>query len=208
MTASRTGIIILALLLASLTSACGPLLPEKTQYRLFTLPMPGMVAINPVSHAVSLRVETPEASPPLTGSRILVMPGPLELSVYAEARWNDSIPGMLSHHLIQSLREDGRIAEVIGDNIHARSDFTLLSQLGAFQIVHSRAGEPPEALIRLDARLIRSRSSHTVDSRRFEIRQPSTGSDIESVVTAMATGSDRLAAEVMAWLSQVLPEQP
>ncbi|XKE44334.1 ABC-type transport auxiliary lipoprotein family protein [Halomonas organivorans] len=192
----RLALLAPALLMAVLLTGCG-LLPEHEPVRLFALPAPSLSTSAETARDLTLRVDTPSASPPLDGPRLLVMPYPGEFQAYAGARWRDDAPRLLRDHLVEAFRLDGRLAAVVDDASRARSDATLASHLGAF---HSRyQGEQPEVVLRLDAQLLDESSREVLASRRLEAVVASDGDGVDAVVEAFARAADRLAGELVDW---------
>lgn len=145
----------------------------------------------------SLRVLRPSASPMLAGSRILVLPQDNQVSYYQGASWHEPAPTLLRHRLLDALRADGRIAQLSDDERLLQADFELDSELRAFQSEY-HAGAP-EAVIRLDVRLVRTGSQRIVASRRFEVRRTATATAVGAVVQAFGLAADGLAVELGRW---------
>ncbi|MBV2264733.1 MAG: membrane integrity-associated transporter subunit PqiC, partial [Thauera sp.] len=96
-----------------------------------------------------------------------------------------------------AFRADGRIAALSSDDKHLQADFELDSDLRAFQSEYR--GGRPEAVLRLDARLVHTASRRIVASRTFEQRQPTADPAVPAVVQAFGAAADRLSAEVVEW---------
>ena len=191
---------LLLLALAWGLAAC-TLLPEREPNRLFLLPATALAPSEAPAVATRLRVETPHAPAMLSGPRILVMPEPNRLQAYADARWSERIPLLLRDRLLEGLRDRGRL-RAQDDNSPLAVDVALVSDLRAF---HSEyANGVPEVVIRLDATLVDERTQALLAERRFEFREPSTGTVLESVVEAFGRAADRLAADLADWSAEAL----
>ncbi|TVQ68606.1 MAG: hypothetical protein EA372_13155 [Chromatiaceae bacterium] len=197
-------VFVLALWLLGLTGCT--LLPEQTPQRVFLLSPAEQDTASEVVHDKVLRVEKPEAPFPLTTSRILVSPTGKEISFYGGARWADRTPPLVAAYMVEALRQDGRVASVISDSSSARSQVSLVSQLGALQSEYPSQGTdgPPEAFVRLDVQLMEDVNRDIIASRRFQARQPSEGEDIEAVVDAMNQAMEVLSREVVDWVVEQL----
>ena len=57
----------------------------------------------------------------------------------------------------------------------------------------------PEAVVRLDARLVHTATRRIVASHSFALRAPATDTAVPAVVQAFGAAADRLAAEVVEW---------
>lgn len=184
--------------LFSAVSACS-VLPESETLRIFLLPTtatPQQSSEPTLQHA--LRINTPQASRILSSQRIAVVPQGNEISAYGGARWSDAAPALLRDRLIEAFQRDGRMPSVSNEDVNLYADLSLHSDLRAFQSEY--VDGKPVVLIKLDARLVNRNNQHTLANRRFEIRQPSSGTDVEQVVEAFGKASDRLSAEVLEWM--------
>ncbi|AMD00201.1 ABC-type transport auxiliary lipoprotein family protein [Halomonas chromatireducens] len=197
----------LAFAAAGLLSAC-TLMPAGDPVRLYDLPA------NPLENrrqaeapadGVTLRLATPNAGGLLDGSRIVVVPTPNQPQVYQGARWADATPVLMRNRLIDAFQEDGRITRLIHADTPLSADLELTSDLRAFQSEYH--GGHPEAVIRLDARLIDSRSRQLLGSQRFTHRQAAAGTDLAAVVDAFGQAADQLAQELVDWTTGQVAER-
>lgn len=145
----------------------------------------------------SLRVVRPAAGVHLAGQRIVVMPEGNRVSVYQGAGWSDPAPVLVRDRVLEAFRADGRVGALSSDERQLHADFELDSDLRAFQSEYR--GGRPEAVLRLDARLVHTASRRIVASRSFEQRLASADPAVPAVVQAFGTAADRLSAEVVDW---------
>ena len=188
---------VVALGAALLLPAC-TILPKAEPLDVYLLP-----AIAPVSASAtqaapwSLRIARPAAGVHLSGQRIVVVPEDNRVSVYTGAGWSDPAPVLVRNRLLDAFRADGRVAGLSSDDKQLQADFELDSDLRAFQSEY-RDGRP-EAVVRLDARLVHTATRRIVASRSFALRAPATDTAVPVVVQAFGAAADRLAAEVVEW---------
>ena len=149
------------------------------------------------AQAWSLRVVRPAAGVHLAGQRIVVMPEGNRVSVYQGAGWSDPAPVLVRDRVLEAFRADGRVGALSSDERQLHADFELDSDLRAFQSEYR--GGRPEAVLRLDARLVHTASRRIVASRTFEQRQPTEDPAVPAVVQAFGTAADRLSAAVVDW---------
>ncbi len=190
-----------ALLIPVLLSACSGLLPHSEPVDIYRLPeMRGAAPAPPEtgSHALQLRVDTPQASGMLASKRIVVIPEANRLSVYHGARWNQPAPLILRDRMIAAFRRAPDIGAVFGDDVSLSSDYLIDGTLDAFQSEYG-GDTKPTAVIRLDALLIRGTDHQVIATRQFEARVPVGATDVSSVVTAFGKAADRLSNQVVAW---------
>ena len=186
---------------AVLLPACS-VLPEAEPLDVYVLPVTGDASATAVpaaagAQAWSLRVVRPAAGVHLAGQRIVVMPEDNRVSVYQGAGWSDPAPVLVRDRVLEAFRADGRVGALSSDERQLHADFELDSDLRAFQSEYR--GGRPEAVLRLDARLVHTASRRIVASRTFEQRQPTEDPAVPAVVQAFGTAADRLSAAVVGW---------
>ncbi|MGJ7456179.1 ABC-type transport auxiliary lipoprotein family protein [Halomonas sp. MA07-2] len=195
----------LALLLLAGTLAACTLLPESEPASLHLLPAASLARSEGPPLEVRLRVETPQASALLSGARILVMPEPNRLQAYTGARWSDRTPLLLRDRLVEGLRDRARLSAQ-DDNSPLGADVALVSDLRAFHSVYPQGqGQGlPVAVIRLDASLVDESDRRLLAERRFEMREPSEGTEVTQVVEAFGRAADDLTRAIAEWSEEVL----
>ncbi|MGU1919570.1 ABC-type transport auxiliary lipoprotein family protein [Pseudomonas aeruginosa] len=154
----------------------------------------------------SLRIARPRTSLVLESPRIAVRPHGDEISVYQGARWSDPAPSLLRDRLMQAFQADGRVRGLSSDDSNLQADFELGGDLRAFQTEYPNG--QASALIRYDARLVRTDDKRVVASRRFEVSQPVDGKKVAAVVSAFGKAGDTLSAQVLDWTLSQASAQP
>lgn len=188
--------------LLGLLSAC-TLLPDVEPIRVFLLPAGDMPAAADATRLErTLRIHTPQASRVLAGPRIAVVLAGNQISAYQGARWGDAAPTLLRDRLIEAFRQSGQLSAVSSEETGLQADLALLSDLRAFQSEYVEGA--PQVVIRLDAQLVSTADQRSLASRRFEIRQPSAGTQLENVVSAFGQASDELSRQLLAWTRQAV----
>ncbi|RDB43052.1 ABC transporter [Halomonas sp. DQ26W] len=183
-------------------------MPQSDPVTLYDLPAQSRES--PLHNALAsggptLRLATPSAGGLLDGTRIVVVPTPNQPQVYQGARWADATPVLMRNRFIDAFQADGRITRLIHADTPLSADLELTSDLRAFQSEY-RDGRP-EAVIRLDARLIDTRTRQLVASQRFTQQQPADGTDIAAVVDAFGLAADRLAQDLVDWSVEQMASQ-
>lgn len=187
---------LIAPLALALVSACSilPKADPSDVYRLATAQTPSQGT--PVSW--SLRVNKPQTSEFLDSPRIAVVPNGDLISSYAHSRWSDPSPVLLRNRFMDGFQRDGRVTLLSTDDTNLQSDYELGGQLQAFQSEYR--GTAVEVVIRLDARLVRGSDQRIVASRRFEVRQPVSGTQVPAVVAGFGQAGDQLNKQVVDWV--------
>lgn len=146
----------------------------------------------------SLRVTKPQTSEFLNSPRIAVVPKGDLISSYANSRWSDPAPVLLRNRLLDGFQRDGRVTLLSTDDTNLQADYELGGQLQAFQSQYR--GNAVEVVIRLDARLVRGSDQRILASRRFEVRQPVSDTQVPGVVAAFGQAGDQLNKQVVDWV--------
>ncbi len=150
--------------------------------------------------AWSLRLTKPQSSEFLDSPRIAVVPNGDLISSYANARWSDPSPVLLRNRLLDGFQRDGRVTLLSTDDTNLQADYELGGQLQAFQSEYR--GSAVEVVIRLDARLVRGSDQRIIASRRFEVRQPVSETQVPAVVAGFGQAGDQLNKQVVDWVVQ------
>ncbi len=150
--------------------------------------------------AWSLRLTKPQSSEFLDSPRIAVVPNGDLISSYANTRWSDPSPVLLRNRLLDGFQRDGRVTLLSTDDTNLQADYELGGQLQAFQSEYR--GSAVEVVIRLDARLVRGSDQRIIASRRFEVRQPVSETQVPAVVAGFGQAGDQLNKQVVDWVVQ------
>jgi cholesterol transport system auxiliary component len=185
-----------ALCLLTLLGGCS-ILPQSAPLQIYLLPSHASAPSAGAAVDWSLRINQPQASQALDNARIAVLAQDNLISSYAGSRWSDPAPRLLRNHLLNSFQNDGRVRALSSDDDSLQADFSLGGELQAFQTEYQQ-GEI-RVLIRLQARLIDSRSQRIIASQRFEVRQAVADPQVPAVVVAFGQASDQLAAQLLNW---------
>ncbi|RWU27001.1 hypothetical protein DM813_03980 [Pseudomonas alkylphenolica] len=181
----------------SLASACS-ILPKAEPSDVYRLPSAATsrATQGPVADW-SLRLNKPLASHALDNPKIAVVPQGDLISNYKGARWSDPAPLLVRNRLLDAFQRDGRVPRLSADDSNLQADYELAGELQAFQSEYSNDGLA--VVIRYDARLVEGRNQRILASRRFEVRQPLSDTQVPAVVSGFGVASDRLMAQLVDW---------
>jgi cholesterol transport system auxiliary component len=199
---------LLSIAALALLGAC-TLMPQREPIHLYALPASPLDATAPSDAAsvdATLRLATPQAGGLLDSARIVVIPEPHRPSVYQGARWADAAPVLIRNRLLDAFQEDGRVSRLVHTDAPLPADLELFSDLRAFQSEY--VDGLPQAVVRLEVRLVDAQSQRLLASRRFTQRQAADTTDIPDVVDAFGLATDRLARELVDWTLDQLPSPP
>lgn len=144
-----------------------------------------------------LRIATPATADSLGGTRILAMVGDNSFQAYPEARWAAPVPQLWRDWLLDAFWRDGRVSELSASSDGLQASLELSGMLRGLhnEYMDGRA----VAVIQYDARLVDTATRRIISSRRFEAREPVSGTAVNELVAALGTAADRVAVEVIAW---------
>lgn len=199
--------IIATLLLGSITG-CSVFPKPQVQRTFLFSPLPPLPAVQVAVETmlpVTLRLATPDASAPLSGSNILVMPAPQEYNAYAGVCWRDQVPTLLHDRLVQRFRQQGRWTAVVDEQSRVRSDILLTSYLTAFESRYTQGNSV--VVIGLNVQLINEARQEVLAERQFEIQQPSSDQRIEAIVETFGRATDELIHELIDWTLKHMSEK-
>jgi len=185
--------------LALVVSACG--LGSGPPPRQFTLtPVtnfpPGLPPVK-----WSLVVDEPTAARQIDTSRIALMNGPFRVEYYADVEWTDTAPAMVQLLLLQSFQNTGRLPVVAPTRQTLATDFLLLSNLRKFQVENDASGTP-QAIVVLEATLLKMPRRMPVATARFEKATPVASKSTEAVTAAFDASLGDVMLGVVDWTLQ------
>lgn len=188
---------LLPLVVGAALASC-TILPEREAQDLYTLPASSLgtaETADPI--AGGLRLARPGTSDALGSNRILVTSDGISFQAYPGGRWAAAVPLLWRDWLLDAFWRDGRFEDLSTSSEGLRADRELGGMLRALHLEY-RDGQG-EAVIRFDARLIDTTDLTIIAARRFEARQPASGTNASDGVRALGAAADRLAAELINW---------
>lgn len=200
----RSGFRAVTPLIASFAMTACTIFPTPEAPRVMDLGSVDSVQGLETRHARTLRVDTPLASEPVNGTRILTKPTPHEFQMYGNARWRDSAPVLVRDYLIDILRQSQGFANVVTDTSAASTDLTLLSELSAFQA--EKIEGKTRVVIELHAEVLDNRTRKSLCVRNSRLTEPAASSELDEVVGAFGNTARRLAEETSLWVHRCLEE--
>jgi len=160
--------------------------------------------------AAQLVVEEPTAASGVSTDRIAVMPNPLRMQYFPVARWVDRAPLMVQTLLLESFENSGRIAAVGRSAVGLRADYSLVTDLREFQArlpEGAAPGDIVEVLVRLNIKIVDSRTDRIVGSRSFEDREPSASNAMLDVAMAFDGALGTVMRRAVEWTLATVAER-
>ena len=190
-----------ALSLASALSGCGvgELLPgQGPPPRLFRLSPKSTFDTDLPTVDWQLVIEEPISPTGLSTTRIPLQRRAVELEYYARANWTDRAPAMVHTLAVESFENSNRIIAVGRESLGLRSDFILKLDLREFQTEYSGDG-PPDAHVRLNAKLVQMPQRTIIGSQRFTRRITAKADTLEDIVEAFDDALGKVLKELVTW---------
>lgn len=193
----------LLLLAGALLSGCGTLSSlDQASRALDTYELTPVSAagadLSPAGRTIF--VDTPSSSGALATDRIVVKPGPRAITFLPDARWVDPAPLHLQQLVTRSLTNSGRLGFVTTRAVGPLADYTLITDLEAFQAEIGAEGAPPATVrVRLTASLLRDADGRLAASRRFEQRVAVPSRESADIVAAFDAATTGVLRELTSW---------
>lgn len=178
-------------------AGCSVLPPAETVSR-YRLPPPSLALHEQAPPLKGLRLVRPQSTGVLNGNRLLVLTEQQSYQAYGGARWAAPLPELWQDWLLDALWRSAQFDALSHEDDGARAEWELAGTLRAFEV--DLSADRREAVIRYDARLLRTADRRIVASRRFEQREALDNLSADAAVAALGRAADRLAPELAGWL--------
>lgn len=184
--------------LALLLAGCGSIGGPKTEVKVYSPAT--AVTVDPAWPTVdwSLTVGVQAANAMLDSPRIAVRPTANQMQTYRGARWADNAPDLLQTALVEAFEDSGRFPSVMRfGGASARGDYGLWIEVRQFETVYEDG--KPEAVIEVQARLVKLRGGGIVASKRFRHAVAGRTAEVDDIVTAFGEAMSGLGTGLVAW---------
>ncbi|MBY0363463.1 MAG: ABC-type transport auxiliary lipoprotein family protein [Phreatobacter sp.] len=143
-----------------------------------------------------LLVVEPKAIASLDTERIAVRGPGGAYSYLTDGAWADRLPKLLQARLIQSFENANRLRSVGRPGDRLASDWQLLAEVRAFEVVVTGAAE---VVVEMSVKLVNDRSGRILSGRVFAARAPAAGTDAINVSAAFNGAVQNLMREIVLW---------
>jgi cholesterol transport system auxiliary component len=144
-----------------------------------------------------LIVETPTAAASLNTPRIAVRHSLTTLDYFERAVWTDVAPAMVQTLMIESFENTDKIVAIGRESVGLRSDYVLKVELREFQA--EMGVGPPEAHVRLIARLVKMPEREIVDWVSANHRATADSQTMDDIVAAFDRALGSALKDVVIW---------
>jgi cholesterol transport system auxiliary component len=147
-----------------------------------------------------LVVDEPDAVRALDTDRIMVCPKPGQISYFKGAAWSDRLPRLLQARMVETFQNTGVVKAVSSSMDQVDGDYTLDTEIHAFQIDIDQGG--PAADVDIFAKLINSKSSRVVASKAFSARVLAANDSTQAGVDALNQALTEVLQDATNWVSR------
>ncbi len=143
-------------------------------------------------------VQEPVAAASIDTNRIAVRQTPLTIEYYKGVAWVDRAPRMVQTLIIESFENTGKILSVGREAVGLRADYLLKTELREFEAETDKAGKP-QAVVRINVKLVRMPDRVIVANETFEARQPADAAGIDGIVAAFDDALGKVLKRTVEW---------
>lgn len=142
--------------------------------------------------------------------RIVMKPNALQVTLIGNGRWVEPAPAHVRNLLARSLANTGRYAFVTTGTVGPLPDFTLMTDVEAFeaQLLPRESAAPARAVVSLTLSVVRDADGRLVASRRFSRTAEAAGTDALAVVSAFEAATTAVLREAVPWATTVMTGAP
>lgn len=194
---SRASLITIGAL-AALLAGCGSIGGPKTEVKVYSPATAVTVDPSWPQADWSLSVGVQAANAMLDSPRIAVRPSANVVQTYKGARWADNAPDLLQTAVVEAFEDSGRMPSVMrfgGGTL--RGDYGLWLEVRQFESVYE--GSAPQAVIEVQARLVKLRGGGLVATKRFRHAVPGRTPEVDDMVAAFGEAMSALGTDVVGW---------
>ena len=185
-------------LLSLLLAGCGSIGGPKTEVNVYS-PATAVTADASWPKADwSLSVGVSAANAMHDSPRIVVRPSANVVQTYKGARWADNAPDLLQTAVIEAFEDSGRVRSVTrfgGGSV--RGDYGLWLEVRQFESVYE--GGAPQAVVEVQARLVKLHGGGLVATRRFRQAVPGRTPEVDDIVAAFGEAMSALSTDLVGW---------
>lgn len=158
-----------------------------------------MTLTAPKPATFQLVVNEPRAVRSLESDRILVKPGPAQISYYKNAVWSDRLPRLLQARFVEAFQNAGLVSAVGSRADRLDADIEMATEVRAFQI--DIDGGQAQAHASLYVKVIDGKNGRMIASRGFESQTPTSATDVNQMVVALNQSFDKILHDVVPWVA-------
>jgi cholesterol transport system auxiliary component len=152
-----------------------------------------------------LAIVLPEASDTLDSTRIALLQPTGQLDFFANASWQDRLPFVVQSALVEAFESSGRTPGVGRDSEGIKTDYLLLTDIREFEAHYAVADAAPMAQVRIEAKLVNTRTRMIVQSADAHSEVPASQNSVPSVVAALNQALADVQSQIVEWALNAPP---
>lgn len=177
-------------------AGCGTAPPPAT----FDLRAPSVMTLTaPKPAKFQLVVSEPTAIRSLETDRIMVKPGPAQISYYKGAAWGDRLPRLMQARMVEGFQNAGLVSAVGSRSDRMDADIEMTSEVRAFHVEVD--GASAQAVAQLYVKVIDGDDGRMIASRAFGATAPTSATDVNEMVVALNQAFDKVLRDAIPWVA-------
>lgn len=144
-----------------------------------------------------LIIGEPTALAILDSEKIVVRPAQGELGYLGGAQWSDRLPKLLQARIVQSFENASRLRAVGRPGERLTADFSLVTDVRAFQVAIADNGVFAE--VEISAKVVVDKSGRIVSGRVFRATVAAASSEPTAAVLALDEAFRRVVVDLVLW---------
>lgn len=194
----------LALMLGLCLSGCVSLLPDAGEdAAIYDLPVPQRSpAYNAPRHTAVLKIANIVCAQPHASARILVRSIKADIvrdEPLAGALWSEPLPDLISHRLVESLRQSHLFSGVTQKNDPIDATYLLSTTVNSFELRPTDTSL--EAHVEMTFLLSQHQDRRLLESRTIGARVPAASLSKDAGITALSQAFSKVLEDLRSWLA-------
>lgn len=179
-----------------LLAGCSGTAPPAT----FDLMAPKVMTVTaPRPAKFQLVINEPSAIRSLETDRIMVKPGPAQITYYKDAAWGDRLPRLMQARMVEAFQNTGLVSAVGSRADRLDADIELATEVRAFHV--ELDGGQAKAVAQLYVKVIDGKDGRMIASRGFASSAPTSATDVNQMVLSLNESFDKVLRDVVPWVA-------
>ncbi len=165
----------------------------------YDLQAPAIEKIRP-AHSVQLMIYPPVAVKTIDTEEILVKSANGRVAYFSGVAWGDRLPRLFQARLVETLANSGAFRAILTNQDRVSGDYSLAIEIRDFEVEALPGGS--DAVIDVYVKLVDERNNAVVTTKRFQARNRAASEDIGAGIQALNAAFQRIAIEIVSWVSR------
>ncbi|MGB8819203.1 MAG: ABC-type transport auxiliary lipoprotein family protein [Rhizobiaceae bacterium] len=188
----------LAVVLTLFVAGCSSLGGSNKALDTYDLSVPTVAEASRRQTSVQVLIAEPQALKILDSENIVIRQSAASVAYLEGSQWSDRLPKIVQTRLVQAFENSKRFGGVGRPGEGLAIDYQVLTDIRAFEI---DTGSGKRAVVEISAKLLNDRNGVVASTRMFEASVAATSGGAGFVV-ALDAAFDKVAAEMVAWVSK------